>query len=176
LKEHLNKKCWIIHKKNNNYITNTVSKQNNNNPSNNNGISNSNANKVNNAVNNNDNNAANKIINSGKDIIKLFIVLYLNYEELNENIKKEAKQNINQKYCIINKEFMRIYKEYYNYQNIINILLNEPNVKAEFLKYKNNINYCIKNKVNYDQFISPIIQQFKDGNVLELGQKKRKAR
>ena len=98
----------------------------------------------------------------------------MHYEELNENIKKETKKNINQKYCIINKEFMRIYKEYYNYQNIINILLNEPNVKSEFLKYKNNINYCIKNKINYDQFISPIIQNFREGNVLELGLKREK--
>ena len=123
-------------------------------------------------VNNNDNNAANKIINSGKDIIKLFIVLYLNYEELNENIKKETKQNINQKYCMINKEFMKIYKEYYNYQKIINILLNEQSVKTELIKYKNKINDCIKNQKNYEQYISFIIQQFKDINVLELGQKR----
>ena len=62
-----------------------------------------------------DKNDNSDIINLGKNILKLFIILYLHYEELNENINKEIKSNSNEKYFLINGEFIKKYKEHYNY-------------------------------------------------------------
>ena len=69
-------------------------------------------------------NIPNSVVDSGKNIIKLFIILFLNYEELNEKINGELKRNSEERYFLINKEFMRKYKEYYDYDydKIINIL------------------------------------------------------
>ena len=112
-------------------------------------------------------------INFGKNILKLFIILYLHYEELNENINKEIKSNSNEKYFLINGEFIKKYKEHYNYQQIINKLQNDENVKSVFSKNKKQILDCVKNKKNYGTNISLIVQQFKDEFILELGNKRK---
>ena len=85
---------------NGNNVNNSLNNIVNNNLNNN---SNNNVNDNNNIIINNDNyNISNKLINYGKNIIELFIVLYLHYEKMNENIKKDIKLNFNEKYCIIN--------------------------------------------------------------------------
>ena len=123
----------------------------------------------------NDKNIIN-MINSGKNIIKLFIILYLHYEKLNEIINKEIKHNItnenNEKYYLINKEFMRKYKEYFNYDKIKNTLITSENIKNVFLKNKTRIFDYMKNNGNYECLLDEIVQQFSDGTVLELGQNK----
>ena len=99
-----------------------------------------------------------KTLNSGKDIIKMFIVLFLHYKQMNEDINKEIKFNSNKTYFLINKEFLKIYKEYYNYQHINNILENIPNIKSIL---------C-----NYEQNIPNIIHQFDNKFIYELGKKR----
>ena len=67
---------------------------------------------------------------------------------------------------------MRIYKEYYNYQKVINSLKNDDKIKSTFLQNRNKIVECIKKKSNYETYIIPIIKEFKDGFILELGHKR----
>ena len=112
------------------------------------------------------------VMDSGKNIIKLFIILFLSYEELNEKINGELKTNSEERYFLINKEFMRKYKEYYNYQKIINILQNDENIKSFFLQNHKQIIYYIKNKINYESYISPIIELFQEDFIYELGIKR----
>ena len=112
-----------------------------------------------------------KQIYNGKNLIKLFIVLFLFYEELNENINKEIKNNNSETYFLINKEFMKKYKEYYSYNAIVNTIQTNENIKTFFLLNKDNILLSIKNKLSYDSIISNIIKQFKEGFILELGRK-----
>ena len=112
-------------------------------------------------------------MNFGKNILKLFIILYLHYEELNDNINKEIKSNSNEKYFLINGEFIKKYKEHYNYQQIINKLQNDENVKSVFSQNKKHILDCVKNKKNYETNISLIVQQFKDEFIFELGNKRK---
>jgi len=120
----------------------------------------------------NENIADIKTYNYGKNMIKIIIFLYLQYEEMNEIIKNEIKYNLNEKYCIINKEFMRIYKDYYDYQKIIDILRKDSNVETEFFKHKKTIDFFIKNEIDYEKYISIIIGKFKDININELGKKR----
>ena len=107
---------------------------------------------------------------SGEKIIILFINLYLHYEELNGIINKEIK-NSAEKYFLINKEFMRKYKEHYNYQEIKKILENDTKINQNI----KNIIYFKKNNINYGQSLSDIIQMIKQNKeefVLELGKKR----
>ncbi len=67
---------------------------------------------------------------------------------------------------------MRIYKEYYNYQKAINSLKNEDKIRSIILQNRNKIIECIKKKCNYETYIIPIIKEFKDGFILELGHKR----
>ena len=124
--------------------------------------------------NNCDDNATPNIptLDLGKNILKLFLFLYIHYEEMNENIKKEIKQNSNEKYFLINGDFLKKYKEYYNYQFIVDKIQKDPNVNRVYSQNKNNIIYCKKNKINYEKNISAIIQEFKDDFLIELGKKR----
>ena len=112
------------------------------------------------------------VMKKENNIIKLFIILFLSYEELNEKINGELKTNSEERYFLINKEFMRKYKEYYNYQKIINILQNDENIKSFFLQNHKQIIYYIKNKINYESYISPIIELFQEDFIYELGIKR----
>ena len=121
---------------------------------------------------NNDEFYINSFINSGKNVIKLMIVLFLSYEELNEKINRPIKAISDEKYFLINEEFMRKYKEYYNYHKIINSILNDDNIKSYFLQNKKQIMSLLKNKKNYELYLSPIIEQFNNDFILELGEKR----
>ena len=65
----------------------------------------------------------------------------MNYEELNEKINMKTLSNSDEKYYLINGEFMRKYKEYYNYEKIINIIQTNENIKQNFLIKKKQILY-----------------------------------
>ena len=115
---------------------------------------------------------SNTVMDSGKNIMKLLIVLFLSYEELNEKINEQIKTNSDERYFLIKKDFMRKYKEYYNYHQIIYTIQNDENIKTYLLQNKKQIMSLIKNKKNYELFISPIILQIQDDFILELGKKR----
>ena len=112
------------------------------------------------------------IINKGKNILKLFIILYLHYEELNENINMKPLTNSDKKYYLINGQFMKKYKEHYNYEKFRNIIQNDEHIKQCFLNTKQQILYCMKNNINYEAYITSFIQNFKEDFINELGQKR----
>ena len=74
---------------------------------------------------------------------------------------------------MINGEFMKKYKENYNYQQIINIIQTDENIKIAFNKNKKQILNLIKQNENYEAYITSIIQQFKNEFILELGKKRK---
>jgi hypothetical protein len=96
----------------------------------------------------------------------------MHYEEMNENINKQIKNNSNEKYFLINAEFMKKYKEYYYYQSIVDIIKNDPKVNKIYLQNKNNNIYCKNNKINYEQYISAIIKEFNNEFIIKLGKKR----
>ena len=51
-------------------------------------------------------------------IIKLFLFLYLFQDEIDENLKKSIKDNGIQFYYLINEQWMKLYKEYYEYKEL----------------------------------------------------------
>ena len=108
----------------------------------------------------------------GINILKLLIILFLHYEELNEDINKEIKPITYKSYFLINKEFMRKYKEYYNFKEIKYKLKNNEKIKTIFLRNKSQIIYCIKNKIKYDTLITDIIKEFNDEFIIDLGKKR----
>ena len=58
----------------------------------------------------------------GNKIIKLFLIYFLLDEEIMETIKKNINDNGFGFYYLINKEWMKIYKEYYEYNKIYDFL------------------------------------------------------
>ena len=92
---------------------------------------------------------------------------------MNDNINKDIKYNSNEKYFLINGDFIKKYKEHYNYQQIINMLQNEENVKSVFSKNKKQILELVRNKKNYETNISFIVEQFKEEFIRELGNRRK---
>ena len=84
----------------------------------------------------------------------------------------EILSNSDKKYYLINGEFMRNYKEYYNYEKFRNIIEVDENLKHGFHNIKQQILYCKKNKINYESYINSLIQNFKEDFINELGQKR----
>ena len=112
------------------------------------------------------------IIEQGKKILKLFILLYLHYEELNENINMETLTDSNEIYYLINGQFLRKYKEHYNYEKFRNIIETDEKIKQGLPSFKKQILYCQKSKINYEGYMNSFIQNFKEDFINELGQKR----
>ena len=112
------------------------------------------------------------IIEQGKKILKLFILLYLHYEELNENINMETLSNSDENYYLINGQFLRKYKAHYNFEKFRNTIETNEKIKQGFPNLKKQIIYCKKNKINYEGYMNSFIQNFKEDFINELGQKR----
>ena len=109
--------------------------------------------------------------NIGNKMIKLFFLLYLNYQEVEKNISNNIKSNKRRQYYLINKDFMKIYKEYYDYNKISEYFKTEKG-KQKLDIYYDKIISSIKKKLNYDNFIYEIIKTMKDDILVSLENKK----
>ena len=98
------------------------------------------------------------------NMIKLFVALYINYKEIQINIKNDIKSNGKKIYYLINKNFLKIYKEYYEFDKIKNFL-DSIEVKNTFDYYFNKI---IKDKTNYDKYINEIIKNIPNNKSIFL--------
>ena len=56
----------------------------------------------------------------GNKIIKIFLYLYFFNDEIHQIKRKDIKSNGKHFYYLINKEWMKIYREYYDYTNLCN--------------------------------------------------------
>ena len=110
-----------------------------------------------------------------KNLIKLFLYLYFFEDEISQLKKKNINENGNNFYYIINKEWMKIYKEYYNYNELCNHF---ANMKKDLLfdyNYKQ-LKECIKNKdeENINAFIYQMIKDIPIEIIREVQNKKKK--
>ena len=54
----------------------------------------------------------------GNKMVKLFLLMYLFDEEIEQSLKKEIKNNGTKYYYLINKKWIKLYKEYYEYKKL----------------------------------------------------------
>ena len=108
-------------------------------------------------------------------IIKLFLFLFLFEEEIEQNKKNNINMNGNRNYYLINKSWMDIYKNYYDYQNLFAHFEDMKKNKSFNYNYKQLLE-CINNK-NYKKgnvFIYELIKQI-PLNILEKLESKKKS-
>ena len=88
----------------------------------------------------------------GDKIIKIFLYLYFFNDEINQIKQKEIKSNGKHFYYLINKEWMKIYREYYDYINLCNYF--EKSKESKSFIYKQLIeNIKDKNDEKINEFI-----------------------
>ena len=92
------------------------------------------------------------------DLLKIFISLFY-YEKSLLSDKKEYIFNDNQKYYLINYEWLEQYKEYYNYSKIYGLLM------------KNDNNYNKLYYHNLDKEINNIIKYYSNKDILNFDEK-----
>ena len=107
-------------------------------------------------------------------IIKLFLFLYLFQDEIDENLKKSIKDNGIQFYYLINEQWMKLYKEYYEYKELCTHFERMKNNKLFNYNYKQ-LKECLKQN-NYEKSNEFIFQLIKEipYDVLEKLEKKKK--
>ena len=105
-------------------------------------------------------------------MIKLFVILLIDYKEIEETIEKDIKTNGKKVYYLINKDFLKIYKKYYNFEKIQKFL-NSSKQKNNFVHYFDLIISLKKMGCNYDKYIYELIKNFPNDN-LELLEYKKK--
>ena len=69
----------------------------------------------------------------GDKMIKIFLFLYLFQDEINQSLRKSIKENGNRIYYLVNKKWMKIYKEYYDYNKLCSYFDNMK--KSELFSY-----------------------------------------
>ena len=95
----------------------------------------------------------------GDKMIKLFFILYLYNEEILKTVKKDIKENGFCYYYLINKDWMQIYKEYYNYNEISSFLDEIKKLKECSNLFSTIISLLNNNSnANYDKFLDVLIQ------------------
>ena len=95
----------------------------------------------------------------GDSIIKIFLFLYLVQEDIELKMKDTIKNNGTQFYYIINKQWMKIYKDYYNYEELYTYFEDMKKNKLFNYNYKQ-LMTCIETK-NYeksDEFMFQLIK------------------
>ena len=107
-------------------------------------------------------------------IIKLFLFLYLFQVEIDENLKKSIKENEVYFYYLINEQWMKLYKEHYEYNELCKYFDVMKNDKLFNYNYKQ-LKECMKQK-NYEKSNEFIFQLVKEipYEVLEKLEKKKK--
>ena len=105
-------------------------------------------------------------------MIKLIIILYINYKKIEKNIAKNIKEKEKIKYYLINKDFMKIYKNYYEFDKIIESL-NSKIDENKFDYYSNEIISCIEKGINYDENIYELIKTLTNDSLDSLENKKK---
>ena len=89
-------------------------------------------------INSESNKQNENILNKNIKIIEFFIRLYIYYEDL-EKIINNSSKNFEEKFYLINKNWLDKYKYNYLYEEIKNILLYDEKVKNNFQNNKDNI-------------------------------------
>ena len=93
-------------------------------------------------------------------MIKLFVIMYLSNDVIKEKLSKDIKSNGTCNYYLINKEWMKIYRDYYDYKNLCNLL--DKNIKqgGNFAYHKKKIidNFIENKSGSYDCWISGLIE------------------
>ena len=92
-------------------------------------------------------------------MIKLFVILYINYKEIEENIANSIKINGKKQYYLINKDFMKIYKEYYEFDKISNYLYSDENIIDLENNSKEIISLKKNDKIYYEKYISEMVKK-----------------
>ncbi len=95
-------------------------------------------------------------------IIKLFLFLYLFQDEIDENLKKSIKENEVYFYYLINEQWMKLYKEHYEYNELCKYFDVMKNDKLFNYNYKQ-LKECMKQK-NYEKSNEFIFKDLKERN------------
>ena len=88
----------------------------------------------------------------GNKMVKLFLLMYLFDEEIEQSLKKQIKNNGTKYYYLINKNWMKLYKEYYEYEilcNYFNKMKNKSFSYNDLVVYVKNNNQDKVNKIIY---------------------------
>ena len=104
----------------------------------------------------------------GDKMVKLFLFYYLFSDEINRTLKTSIKDNGRRFYYLINKEWMKIYKEHYDYKKLCGYF-DEMRKKQTFTYYYNQLVTITKNK-NYEkinEFIFHLIDKIPT-NILKV--------
>ena len=96
--------------------------------------------------------------NDENKFINLFIILYLNYKNIEDNIKNKIKANSEKKYYLINKDFFKKYKKHYEFEKIANLFKSDRKIKENIEYYSELILSNINNKKNFDKYIDEIFK------------------
>ena len=94
-------------------------------------------------------------------MIKLFVIMYLSNDAIKEKLSKDIKSNNGTcNYYLINKEWMKIYRDYYDYKNLCNLLDKNIRQGGNFDYHKKKIidNFIENNSGSYDCWISGLIE------------------
>ena len=75
----------------------------------------------------------------GDKMVKLFLFYYLFSDEINRTLKTSIKDNGRRFYYLINKEWMKIYRDYYDYKNLCNLLDKNIRQGGNFAYHKKKI-------------------------------------
>ena len=112
----------------------------------------------------------------GMKMMKLFLILHIYYEQLNENIKKPLKSNKAGYYYLVNKNWMQKYKSFYKYQKISDKIRNTQEIIKIYPEYKKKIIESIEKREDYDEYVYEIIKYIPNKyiNILENNMKNEK--
>ena len=106
-------------------------------------------------------------------IIKIFLFIYLSQDEFNQPLKKCISENGNRFYYIINKQWMKIYKDFYEYKKLLG-RFDEMKKNKSFDYYHRQLIECMKKKdiKNAGIFISNLIKNVPEELMKKLEEKK----
>ena len=105
-------------------------------------------------------------------IIKLLLVLYINFEELNEKIKQRLSPDIREDYYFIKEEYIKKYMSNVEYDKIVDKLKNDKNIKKAYENNKQKIIGCMNENKDYDEYIFEIVKLFPEDMLKRLESKK----
>ena len=110
----------------------------------------------------------------GDKLIKFFLFLYLFENDINQDLKTKIVKNGVRVYYFINKQWMAIYKRYYDYKNLCYYFDGMKNEKSFSYNYKNLLD-CINKKdtENANKFICELIKKIPKETLNKIESSKR---